>query len=738
MKPFMSAFHPASMVLVGALSLAANAAPELMSFNSGWKFRREGEKSWKAVTLPHDAAFGLGYDRREDPDQGFAPSPPVVYRKSFEHPIGNGRYSVRFDGVYMNSVVTLNGRRAGGMRNGYLPFEVPLEGLDETNIIEVVCDARTPNARWYAGSGILRDVWLVRRDGFTLEPENVAILTDLNPDGTATVRVKIDGAKVLSPEGGELIVRNPKLWTPESPNLHFMDIVAENASGERDSLRMRYGIRTVEFTLDRGMLLNGKPYRIKGLCRHETFGALGAAFNEASTRRELSMAKDIGANAIRTSHNPFSPRFYELCDEMGFLVMDEAFDEWRLPKTSRGYSCFFDECWKTDLERFVRRDRNHPCVVLWSIGNEIYDFYQGNEGASLAKGMVDLIHSLDRSRPVTAGLNHPSVSATNGVMDALDVIGLNYNADWYAKLKGRKPVFGSETAPSLAERGVYLFDEKDGVMMPVQGRDHRECAYSPVAFEWAAPAEIALRVQMDSPWSAGEFAWCTYDYLGEPNHSGCRKKSDYWPARSSYWGLCDMGGLPKDRYWLYRSMWNSAPTVHLMPNWTHPGKEGKVFPVWCYTNAEEAELFLNGRSQGVRRFADTRNLHLEWQVAYEQGMLEVHAKMADGTTIKTRRETAGNVVRFAHRTEFEHGEYAFVRIDALDEKGNIVLACEARVLVECTGGNIVAVDNGDPIDHTPFSSHTRKLFRGSLVVVVRRTPGKPFSMAISPLDNLSP
>lgn len=714
--------------------LSAVAAPEFVSFNSGWEFRREGEKEWKRTDVPHDAAFGLGYDRKEDPDHGFAPCPRVTYRKTFARPSARGRHSIRFDGVYMDSSVSVNGKTVGGSRNGYLPFEVPLDGLVTTNVIEVACDARTPNTRWYAGGGILRDVWLVRRDGFTLEPENVSIATGLNPDGSATVQVDVDGAKVVSPVGGEFNVRNPKLWTPETPILHHVDIVAENASGERDCLRMRYGIRTVEFTPDRGLLLNGKQYRIKGLCRHETFGALGGAFNEAVTRRELAMAKDIGANAIRTAHNPFSPKFYELCDELGFLVMNEAFDEWRLPKTERSYSRFFDDCWRADLERFVRRDRNHPSVVLWSIGNEIYDFYQGDGGAALAKAMVEVVHSMDRTRPVTAGLNHPSVSATNGVMDALDAVGLNYNADWYAKVKGRKPVFGSETAPSLAERGVYLFEERDGMMVPVQARENRECAYSPEAFEWAAPAEVALKVQMDSFWSAGEFAWCTYDYLGEPNRSGCKRKSDYWPARSSYWGLCDMAGLPKDRYWLYRSRWNPAPTVHLMPNWTHPGKEGKVFPVWCYTNAEECELFLNGRSQGVRRFADTDKLHLEWMVAYEPGVLEVSAKMKDGTIVWDRRTTAGKFADFRNTLEFEHGDLAFVRIDAVDADGNVIIACNEAVTVKCAGGEIIALDNGDPTDHTPFSCRTRRLFGGSLVATVRRPPKGSFTIEASAVD----
>ena len=697
-------------LLIAALSLA--------SFNDGWDVRREGETSWTRVTVPHDAAFDRGYDREEDWDQGFVRSPKTVYRKTFARPDGVGRLAVRFDGVYRDSTVTLNGRAVGGRASGFLPFEVPLDGLSETNVIEVVCNAATPNARWYVGCGILRNVWLVRRDGWTLESEAVAVTTALLPDGSAQVRVTVDGAKVVSPANGELIVREPKLWTPETPHFQFLDVTAENARGERDTVRIRYGIRTVEFTKDRGLLLNGKPYRIKGLCRHETFGALGGAFNLAATKRELAICKEIGANAIRTAHNPFSPQFYDLCDEMGFLVKDEAFDEWRIPKTKNGSSRFFDANWRKDLADFIRRDRNHPCVILWSVGNEIRDLWQGADGGTLTRQMADVVHGLDPSRPVTAGLDRPEVAYTNGVMAALDVIGLNYNADWYAKLKGWKPVFGSETAPSLADRDVYLFEEKDGRMIPVQSRDHLECAYSPKAFTWAAPAEVALKAQIDSPWSAGEFAWCTYDYLGEPNHTG-RSTRDYWPARSSYWGLCDLAGMRKDRFYLYQSQWSTKPVVHLMPDWTHPGAEGKVFPVWCYTNAKEAELFLNGRSQGVRRFADTADLHLSWDVAYEPGVLEVRAKMSDGSVVTDRRVTAGPVASLRVTRQFAADGVSFWRIDAVDACGTHVIACEDLVTVSVEKGALLALDNGSPIDHRPFAVSSRRLSRGSLIAIVR-------------------
>ena len=696
------------------------AAATVLPFNDGWEFRREGESEWKAVALPHDAAHCLGYDERADPDQGYVPSPKVVYRKVFATPEGRGSLALRFDGVYMDSEVVVNGRVVGGRRSGYLPFEAPLDISVPTNVVEVRCNAAAPNTRWYAGTGILRDVWLVRRNGFSIDPEDVAVTTELRWDGSAVVHVTVDGAKVVSPKGGVLKIRHPKLWTPETPNLQTISVTARNLRREYDTIEVRYGIRTVEFTKDRGMLLNGKPYRIKGVCRHDTYGALGAAFNEAALRRELALMKEMSVNAIRTAHNPYSPRFYDICDEMGFHVKDEAFDEWRIPKTKNGYSRFFDECWERDLRDFVRRDRNHPCVVLWSVGNEIRDHWQGSEGGELTRRMVDVVHSIDRTRPVTAGICQPAVAYTNGVMAALDVVGLNYNADWYAKLKGWKPVFGSETAPSLAERDTYLFEERAGRMVPVQARGHNECAYSPKAFTWAAPAEVALKAQIDSPWSAGEFAWCTFDYMGEPNHYG-RRRREYWPARSSYWGLCDLAGMPKDRYYLYRSQWSDKPTVHLMPDWTHPGCEGKVFPVWCYTNAKEAELFLNGKSQGVRRFADTSDLHLSWDVAYEPGCLEVRATMPDGAVVVDRRLTAGPAASLRETRLFEFDGVVFLRYDAVDAHGVRVIACDAPVDISVSGGELLGADNGSTTDHDSFVSPRRSLYCGSIVVIARKT-----------------
>lgn len=703
-------------------ALAILAAATLTAFNDGWEVRREGETGWQRVTLPHDAAFDRGYVRAEDADQGYVSCPVTTYRKTFVRPAGDGRLALRFDGVYMDSMVALNGRCVGGRRNGYLPFEVSLDGMAATNVLEVTCDARTPNARWYQGCGILRDVWLVHRRGWTLEPEAVAVTTELRADGSAVVRVSAEGARVISPVGGEQIVGHPALWSPEVPNLQEIVVTAENPEGERDTLTVRYGIRALTFTLDRGLLLNGKPYRLKGICLHETFGALGAAFCRAATRRELVTLKDLGVNAIRTVHNPFAPAFYDLCDELGFLVMDEAFDEWRIPKTAHGISRFFDACWTNDLRTLVRRDRNHPCVALWSIGNEIPDHRQGVDAGSLVRAMVDVVHALDRTRPVTAALDHPDSAFTNGVMAALDVVGLNYNVGWFARLRGLKPVLGSETAPSLADRDTYLFEERNGRMVPVQSRNHRECAYSPKAFTWADPAEVALRTQVDSPWSAGEFVWCFYDYLGEPNHLGAAPgRRNYWPARSSYWGLCDLAGLPKDRYYLYRSRWNErVPTVHLMPDWTWPGHEGRLFPVWCYTNAEEAELFLNGRSHGVRRPAATKDLHLFWEVPYDPGILEVRARMKDGTVVTDRRVTSGSVAALRVTRLFESDELAFFRCDAVDAAGHRVLACEDRIQALANGGDLLALDNGDPLDHERFRSSTRRLFRGSLVAIVRR------------------
>lgn len=694
------------------------------SFNDNWEFRWDDEADWKIVSVPHDAARLRGFDSSVPggSDQGFFREGILHYRKTFPKPLGNGHFSIKFDGLYMDSSIFLNGEKIGGRRNGYVGFEVPLEILAETNLLEITLNCFTSNARWYAGAGILRNVWLIERKGFAVDPDSIFVTSELY-GGHATIHVSAEGLSVISPAGGVLDVVDPKLWTPETPYLYTMDVTVQNKDGETDSVTVRYGIRTVEFTVDHGMLLNGKPYKIKGLCQHEGSGCLGTALILPALRRQLEGIKSVGANAVRTAHHPFSPEFYALCDEMGLLVFTELLDDWKIPHRAgyHAYSKFFDECALTDVKAFVRRDRNHPSIILWSIGNEVQEVNRpGPLAAQEAKILYDAVKHEDPTRAVTFACSDPKTATENGSLDVLDVIGLNYNADWFEKLRGKRPVFGSETAAALNSRDTYIFRQDGNRLEPVCHMGNQEHSYAMgIPFVPASPMEETHKVQMRSPWSAGEFAWCYQDYLGE----GYRHDVDwleFWPARSSYWGLTDTAGLKKDRYYFYKAMWTDIPTVRLMPDWNLEGNEGKLVPVRCYTNGESAELFLNGCSYGTRCFSETENLHLEWDVPYEPGKLEVRVRMKDGTIVSDCRETTGMPCGFSFSTDYEKDGMIFLRVDAVDDAGRHVISYERQVAAEISGAELIGVDNGDATNMESFVYHKHHMFRGSLLLILKR------------------
>lgn len=700
------------------------ASLSLVSFNCGWECKWEDESAWRKVKVPHDAHWSRPYDKAAGWQQGYAKGGIVTYRKRFAPPEGpaNARYAVRFDGAYADAKVRLNGRPAGGCHNGYVPFEVELTDLEATNVLEVVCDARTQNARWYVGAGLLRDVWLVCRAGFALEPERVSVGTKVE-GRDARVRFEVEDSEVVDPKDGELVLKNVELWSPERPRLYAARVTARNAAGETDTAVVRFGVKTIEFTRDRGLLLNGRPYPLHGICQHENYGCLGGALNRAALKRQLSKLKPMGVNAIRTVHNPFAPAFYELCDEMGFLVMDELFDEWEKKKSDFGYWRYFAESALDDLEKVVRRDRNHASLLMWSVGNEIADMAETGAAGERARGwtrrLAAAIRKLDPHHPVTTGCCAPEKADLNGCLAELDVVGLNYNLDYYLKFKGKYCLYGSETTAVPATRDTYLFRPTgDGRLEIVGNRGLQQSSYSASRFNWASGVEDSLRIQRESPWSAGEFSWSSYDYQGEPMvpNLDYRLPTD---ARSSFWGVHDLAGFRKDRFYLQQAAWTVEPMAHLLPDWTLPGLEGRRVPVWCYTNCREAELFLNGVSCGVRRRADTADDHLAWEVPYAPGVLEVRAKGSNGVTVVDVRRTAGPFARFRVTEDFRSGGWTFFRVDAVDAQGTVLVSCDDRVAVAAQNGRIVATDNGDPADRTPFASATRRLYHGSLLVVAK-------------------
>ena len=700
---------------VGMLTSAASA--ESCGFDDGWERRWDDVSAWKRVTVPDDAMLDRPYVHDVAlNDHGYKRGGILRYRKTFARPEAQAdeRLSLRFDGVYWDSTVYLNGVQVARRPHGWIGFEAPLADLRETNVVEVVCDVRTPCARWYTGAGLTRDVWLVRRRGYTLEPENVLLSLERVADGKAFVKVTVEGAEVVEPAGGRLEIAEPKWWSPDDPQLTEVRVTARDGQGRTDSRVFRWGLRTVCFTKDDGLHLNGRRVQIKGVCLHEGAPCVGNALCPELIEFQLAELKKIGVNAIRTAHNPMAPAFYDLCDRMGFLVMDEFFDEWMCTdaKSKCGYTRYFREWWKTDLEAQVRRDRNHPSIILWSIGNEIPELRDApgaEPAAPWVKRLVEAVRAVDPTRPVTSACPAPSKSLRNGTMDLLDVVGMNYSPQDYPAVSGRYRLVASESAAAFSLRDAF----------PTNGFTGHVTGCHPSALCWGMPSEQALKLQRDNPWCAGEFVWSGFDYLGEGNHPVDNEIHDYWPARSSYWGIFDRAGLPKDVAYLYRSQWSREKTVHLLPNWEFPGREGRTIPVWCYTNAREAELFLNGRSLGVRRFADTDDLHLAWDVAYEPGVLEVRATFADGSVSTDRRETPGAFSGLRSTVLFERNGIRVVRVDAVDAKGRRVTTCDDEIELPLGGGVLLGADNGLPTDLTPFDAPRRRLFRGSLTVVVR-------------------
>ena len=718
-----------SAILFVALGMTAGTALASLicsPLNVGWEWKWEGESAWQMTDVPHDATESLPWvNRPELGDQGYVAGGTFRYRKAVATPknAAGARLSLRFDGVYYDSVVFVNGRRAGGRKSGYLPFEVPLDSSRPTNLVEVTGCVMVPNTRWNPGAGILRNVSLAVRRGFALEPERVFVRTVSADANRAELQIEVEGAEVVTPKEGRLVIESPHMWSPEDPFLYDVKVVARSQEGE-NSLTVPYGIRTLSFTKDKGFFLNGRHYPIRGVCQHEGEPCFGARLNEVALEYALLELKKLGANAIRTAHHPFPPEFYGLCDRLGFLVMAELFDQWREPKTPYGQAEFFEAEWRRDVESAVRRDRNHPSVILWSIGNEIpelgagqYGGRHGRDGAKTALEMRNLIRRFDPTRPITAGLNGPQWAEENGILAALDVCGLNYKSAFYDKFRGKYALVGSETAATYSLRDVYCY-RTNGTELVIASHDgHLAGAHSMIPV-WGGPSqaqEATLKRQMSAPWSAGEFTWCSFDYLGEGSNPLSRQMN-HWPAVGSSWGMYDFAGLPKDRAYLYPAMWTEKPMAHLLPDWTLPGCEGRKVPVWCYTNAEEAELYLNGVSLGVRRRVDTTDLHLAWNVAYAPGVLRVEARRGGRTVAADERRTAGPKAAIRKTVLFARGAVRLVRFDAVDKDGNRVIACEDEIDIDPSEGEILAAANGSPLEKTNRRARRRSLFRGSLAV----------------------
>ena len=771
-----------------------------------WEFSRDN-KVWNKVQVPHDWAIAGPFDKKWDLQRvaiaqngeteateksGRSGALPWIgegwYRCRVEIPEGYEAAELVFDGAMAEPRVTINGQDAGYWAYGYNAFRVDATPYMKAGKLDIGVHLQNleESSRWYPGAGLYRPVTLILTqkahfDDWSLYARTMSIDGDkaelevegkiVNASGNMVVSLTLSspdgkqhtgsGPKRLEPDGkfyAKFIVKDPKLWSPETPYLYSIRAAVYDQGNKLcDRKEIKTGIRTVRVSREGGFQLNGVTRKLKGVCLHHDLGPIGAAVNKTALARQIQMMKAMGCDAIRTAHNMPSTWQMELCDSLGMMVMAESFDMWLYPKCKNGYARFFREWAEKDITNLVLNHRNHPSIVMWSIGNEIPEQWS-EEGRQISIRLQGLCHALDPTRPVTQGMDRAEDALKSGFAQAMDVPGFNYRVHKYENNIRQLPqgfLLGSETASTVSSRGVYKFpvtiddNSRFASYSPnydptaLQTADGQCSSYDVEYCSWSNLPDDDWRCQDDYPWVIGEFVWTGYDYLGEPT-----PYDEYWPSRSSYFGICDLAGLPKDRYWLYRSKWNTEEhTVHLLPHWTWPGRKGKVTPVYCYTDGVEAELFVNGKSQGRRRKlsmkdeqlnpdADTRldRYRLRWNdVKYEPGEIRVVAYDAQGQKIgEDVRRTAGKAARLTavaektvHQADGE--DLIYVRVGVQDRKGIPVPDCQNELVFSVSGeARFEAACNGDAKSLQSFKSPRMQLFNGELVVILRptRTAGR--------------
>jgi beta-galactosidase len=756
------------------------------------------DHGWRQLDLPHDWGVEGPFKQEYPGETGKLPWWGVGwYRKHLTLSASQRGKQIYLDidGAMAYASVWLNGHLVGGWPYGYASFELDLTPYIEfggDNVIAIRLDNPPDSSRWYPGGGIYRNVWLVKTapihighwGTFVTTTEvskstanvNLNVSIDNNSASAANVVVKtqvyelLNGQKTAKPASSSapigltlangatgrsnmtLRVDNPKLWSLLKPNLYAAVTTVEQNGKIVDSYETVFGIRTIKFDVDKGFLLNGERVRINGVCDHHDLGPLGAALNTRALERQIEILKEMGVNAIRTSHNPPAPELLELCDRMGILVMDEAFDAWRRAKKKNDYHLLFDDWHEKDLRAQVRRDRNHPSVVLWSIGNEIGE--QSNaEGHKLAAELAAIVHAEDLTRPVTAGANNPN-SGYNGFQKTVDVFGVNYKPTEYGKLRQANsalPILATETASTVSSRGEYFFPVVEDKAL---GRaDFQVSSYDLYAPRWAFPPDTEFRGLDEFSFTAGEFVWTGFDYLGEPTPYGGDSKTllnftdpaeqtrraqelkdsgkIIVPSRSSYFGIVDLCGFKKDRFYIYQARWRpDYPMAHILPHWNWPERSGQVTPVHVYTSGDEAELFLNGRSLGRKKRAQFE-YRLRWDdVIYEPGELKVIAYKNGKRWAEEVMKTTGPAVKLALQANRSNinadgRDLSFVTVTIADNNGLLVPRSKNRIRFSLSGpGEIVAVDNGDATNLESFQAHERNAFNGLCLVILRAKAGQ--------------
>lgn len=795
------------MLFLGACSSLSSESRERLSFNDGWLFSLADDSlaarpefvdsGWRKLNLPHDWAIEGDFSQDNPSGTGGGALPGGVgwYRKTFvaENKDKGKHFRIEFDGVYMNSEVFINGTCLGKRPYGYISFSydlTPYLKWGEKNVIAVRVDnAEQPNSRWYSGCGIYRNVWLLKTGDVCVaewgtyvttakvdgQGASLNLVTTLENTGKENADVTVrsvlkdaegkEVAQVESPANvvaeksaeiaQKLQVTSPQLWDVEHPYLY--SLVTEVMKGGQcvDRYVTPVGIRTFSFDAAKGFVLNDKPTKINGVCMHHDLGCLGAAVNVRAMERQLQMLKEMGCNGIRCSHNPPAPEWLDLCDRMSFIVMDEAFDMWRKKKTAYDYSLYFNEWHERDLHDFILRDRNHPSVFMWSIGNEVLEQWSDAQADTLSleeanlilnfghsadmlakegevsvnslltKKLADFVKALDPTRPVTAGCNEPNPANHLFRSEALDIIGYNYHnvniPDVPRNFPG-KPFIITESNSALMTRGYYRMPSDEMFIWPERwDKPFYDATFACSSYDnchapWGNTHEENLLLTKKNDFISGQYVWTGFDYIGEPTPYG-------WPARSSYFGIIDLAGFPKDVYYLYQSEWSNKQVLHLFPHWNWTA--GQDVDMWCYYNqADEVELFVNGKSQGVKA-KDENHLHVVWRVKYEPGSVKVVARK-DGKVVGEKEiRTAGEPKKIRLTSDrntlnADGKDLSFVTVEIVDAEGNLCPLADNLVHFEVEGNLFIAgVDNGSQTSMERFKDNKRKAFNGKCLVVLQ-------------------
>lgn len=801
------------VALTSCTSLQNDNIRQRTSFNTDWTFHLgdvEGasvttfdDGDWRKLNLPHDWAIEGEFSKDNPSGTGGGALPGGIgwYRKTFvaDEAYQGKKVYIDFDGVYMNSEVYINGILLGKRPYGYISFRydlTPYLNLGEENVVAVRVDNQEqPNSRWYSGCGIYRNVWLTVTNPvhvdlwgtYVTTPQVseseaiVAVCTSVKNEGTADAQIEVVSS-LLDAEGnrvGEtstvlpvakdsvvvyeqtLSVASPVLWSVENPYLYTLATEVMVDGKLVDNYETVTGIRSFEFNAKKGFILNGNQVKIKGVCMHHDLGCLGAAVNTRAIKRQLEILQEMGCNGIRCSHNPPAPELLQLCDEMGFIVMDETFDMWRKKKTKYDYSLYFNEWHERDLTDLMLRDRNHPSIFMWSIGNEVLEQWSdanadtlsleeanmilnfghsaemlAKEGAEmsvnsmLTKKLADMTRALDPTRPVTAGCNEPNPYNHLFASGALDIIGFNYHDDWFMGVPKNfpgKPFLVTESVSSLMTRGYYKMPSDKPILCPERwDKPYYDPSFSCSSYDhcrapWGSHHENTLRLVTENDFISGQYIWTGFDYMGEPTPYG-------WPARSSYFGIVDLAGFPKDIYYMYQSQWTDKDVLHLFPHWNW--EEGQEIDLWAYFNhADEVELFINGKSQGVKTMPADK-YHVVWRVKYEPGTIKAVSRKEGKVVMEKEIHTAGEPAQIrltADRTEIQADgtDLSFITVEVLDKEGNLCPNADNLVNFDVKGVAFIAgVDNGNQTSMESFKASHRKAFYGKCLVVLQNNGGK--------------